>query len=90
LVCLLGSTPPANGEPNAGHHILTMCWGGFEPRRFTIPEVARKYSWRVFINTGVKSPGDIYPKLDGPAPGPDWTIVLESRSLVCLVARDKI
>ncbi len=46
-------------------------------------------SWWQFVNTGMPSPKDIYPDLDGPAPAADWTLELESRSLVCYIARDE-
>jgi isoamylase len=74
------------GPPN--HHVLIMMHAGSEPRRFTVPRIARSYSWWTLVNTGVPAPKDIYPDLDGPSPPPDWTIELEGRSLACYVAKD--
>jgi hypothetical protein len=66
-----------------------MCHAGVDPCRFAIPEIVRRLPWRLFINTAVKAPGDIYPKLDGPPPPPDGHVMLEARSLVCYVAPDR-
>ena len=61
---------------------------GTEPRQFTLPELARSFAWKLFLNTAAKSPDDIYPELDGPPPALLGRMMLESRSLVCYVARD--
>jgi glycogen operon protein len=89
LQCLLAALPPCNGEPSKSHHVLLMCHAGADPCRFVVPELARRLPWRLFVNTAVKAPGDIYPKLDGPPPPPDGHVMLEARSLVCYVAPDR-
>ena len=89
LQCMLAALPPYNGEASKSHHILVMCHAGVDPCRFAIPEIVRRSPWRLFINTAVKAPGDIYPKLDGPPPPPDGHVMLEARSLVCYVAPDR-
>jgi glycogen operon protein len=81
-----GSDSP--DEPN--HHVLIMAHAGGTPQEFVFPKIARTFSWWQFVNTAAAAPKDIYPDLDGPAPPADWTIELESRSLVCYVARDEI
>jgi len=63
-----------------------MFHAGFDPCLFSLPAAARDLPWRMFINTANKSPHDIYPRLDGPAPPVDGILTLESRSLVCFVA----
>jgi glycogen operon protein len=88
LACLFAAPPGENGEPSTHHHVLLMCHAGFDPCRFVIPSNVRHLAWQTFINTGVKSPGDIYPNLDGPPPSPDGVVTLEARSLACFVASD--
>jgi len=89
LQCMLAALPPSNGEPGKSHHVLLMCHAGADPSRFVIPEIVRRLPWRLFVNTAVKAPGDVYPKLDGPPPPPHRHVMLEARSLVCYVAPDR-
>ncbi len=86
---MLAGLPAFNGEPSKSHHVLVMCHAGADPCRFVIPEVVRRLPWRLFVNTAVKAPGDIYPKFDGPPSPPDGHVMLEARSLVCYVAPDR-
>jgi len=88
LIAFLAAVPPQDllAEPN--HHLLMLFHAGTEPRQFTLPELARSFAWKLFLNTAAKSPDDIYPELDGPPPAPGGRMMLESRSLVCYVARD--
>ena len=86
LVCLLAAVPRSSKLAPPNHHVLVMLHAGLEPRGFTLPAQVRGLPWRLFINTASKAPDDIYPDLDGPAPPPEGTITLESRSLVCYVA----
>jgi glycogen operon protein len=88
LQCLLAAVPPCNSEPSHSHHVLILCHAGVDPCRFVIPQPARHLPWRLFVNTAVKAPGDIYPNLDGPAPSPDGVVILDARSLVCYLAAD--
>ncbi|HID76935.1 MAG TPA: glycogen debranching protein GlgX [Planctomycetaceae bacterium] len=88
LTCLLAAVPRARRYDPPTHHVLLMCHAGVEPQRFVIPEIARGLPWRQFIDTAAPVPDDIYPNLNGPEPPADWTVTLESRSLVCYVAPD--
>ncbi len=105
LMCLLGAAPTpgapravrghaANGQPDSAneqhHHLLIMVHGGAAAQKFVFPKIAQAYSWWQFLNTAAAPPKDIHPDLDGPAPPADWTVELESRSLVCYVARDEL
>ncbi len=64
--------------------------GGGASQKFTFPKIAQSLSWRQFIDTEAAPPKDIYPELDGPPPPGDWTIEVETRTLVCYVARDEV
>jgi len=88
LVCLLAAVPRKSTLDPPNHHVLLALHSGIEPREFRLPDVARNIPWRLFVNTAAESPADIYPGLDGPRLRLDGRVTLESRSLVCYVARD--
>jgi len=77
---------PQQSAQRSGHHVLMLMHAGSDPRRFFLPASAREMPWRLFVNTANKSPYDVYPRLDGPAPPVDGVITLEARSLVVYVA----
>ena len=81
--------PRTDLQDPPNHHLLIMLHGGGATQKFVFPKIVRSYNWWQFINTAAPSPKDVYPDLDGPAPPPDWTVELESRSLVCYIARDE-
>jgi glycogen operon protein len=88
LTCLLAAVPRAKRYDPPTHHVLLVCHAGVEPRDYVVPELARGLPWRQFINTAAEVPDDIYPNLNGPELPADWTVHLESRSLLCYVAPD--
>ena len=87
-MCIFGAAARRDVFDPPNHHVLMMLHAGSEPQRFTVPKIARGYSWWLFLNTAASSPKDIYPELDGPSPPADWVTELAGRSLVCYVARD--
>ncbi|MDY0169676.1 MAG: glycogen debranching protein GlgX [Thermoguttaceae bacterium] len=90
LQCVLAAVPQRNSMSAPNHHLLMMFHAGAEPRRFVLPEITRGYAWWQFINTGLLSPRDIHPGLDGPAPPASGEIELAGRSVVVYVARDDV
>jgi glycogen operon protein len=88
LTCLLAAVPRARRYDPPSHHVLLMCHAGVEAREFVVPELARQLAWRQFVNTAAPVPDDIFPNLNGPELPSNWTLRLESRSLVCYVAPD--
>ncbi|HYW80044.1 MAG TPA: glycogen debranching enzyme, partial [Thermoguttaceae bacterium] len=89
LTCLLGAQPQPDPLKPSNHHVLIMMHAGSEPRRFSIPKIARPLAWRLFINTAAESPADAYPQLNGPSATVGKGVELESRSLLCYVADDE-
>jgi len=89
LTCLLGAVPQQDPLLPPNHHILMMFHASTEARRFQFPRRAIGLHWRLFADTAAESPGDIYPDLNGPAAPDGAEVDLESRSLVCYVARDE-
>lgn len=90
LICLLGAQPSPDPLKPPNHHVLLLLHAGADPRQFTIPPLARRFTWRQFINTAADGPADVFPELDGPPPPPDGPIELPARSLVCYVAPDEL
>ncbi|GAB6166835.1 glycogen debranching protein GlgX [Thermostilla marina] len=89
LVCLTAAAVERENPKRPNHHLLMFFHADPEPRRFTIPHLARGLGWRLFIDTGRRSPHDIWPGLDGPKLGKTTTeIQLQGRSFVCYVAAD--
>lgn len=85
LVCLLAAVPRTSKLASPNHHVLIICHSGLEPRQVRLPIATRGLPWRLFVDTAAKSPGDIFPDLDGP-PFPEAEVTVEPRSLVCYVA----
>jgi glycogen operon protein len=89
LLCIFVAAPRREVLEPHNHHLMLMLHAGAAPRKFTIPKVAGTAAWRLFVNTAAASPRDIYPELDGPPPPTGGLVELESRSLVCYLARDE-
>jgi len=89
LMCVLGAVPRRELKDLSNHHLLIVLHSSGASQKFVFPKIVRSYNWRQFVNTGAPSPKDIYPDLNGPTPATDWTVELESRSLVCYIARDE-
>jgi glycogen operon protein len=90
LMCLYGAAPRRDLSDLPNHHVLIMFHAGNHAHKFMIPKPARGLSWWLFVNTAAPSPRDIYPDLKGPPPALSGAVEMESRSLMCFVARDEI
>jgi glycogen operon protein len=84
LIVLLGA--PKAGGGSAGRNVLMLVHGGFAPREFELPTVARNFTWRMFFDTAAASPKDIYPACDGPTLPRSGKLTLQERSMVCYVS----
>ena len=73
------------------HHFLILAHAGGSPQKFVFPKVVADL-FLVAVHQYRLPPRrkTSIPNLDGPAPPADWTVELESRSLVCYVARDEV
>ncbi|MDO5553219.1 MAG: glycogen debranching protein GlgX [Planctomycetia bacterium] len=69
-------------------HILYLVNADRQPREFSFPAVALHphFTWRKYIDTGVESPGDIYPNYDGPAPKLNTVVTLPYYSTVVYIS----
>jgi len=89
MACILAAVPTTSELDPPNHHVLMMFHAGLEPRPFSFPPCAREHQWRLFIDTAAKTPDDIYPDLNGPPPPANFIALLESRSFVCYVSKDR-
>lgn len=88
LICVFGAPVAADGSTEKARHVLLMLNPSTKPIEFVVPELVRAIRWRRFIDTAATAPGDIFPRLDGPAPPVQGPMLLPERSLVCFVASD--
>jgi isoamylase len=89
LICLLAAQPRENTLSPENHHLLMMFHAGAQAKIFSVPSLARKIPWRLFIDTAADSPGDISPALDGPPAPADGRVRLEGRSMLVFIAPDE-
>jgi glycogen operon protein len=87
LVCLLGT---AGLDDPAARPVLMMFNSSGQPRTFTPPGPALRFTWRLFVDTAAQAPGDIYPEIDGPALPSNRQIPLAGHSVVCYVGHERI
>jgi glycogen operon protein len=85
LTCFFAAPHVEPNEPAARHVLLLMHAGG-QPRDFTVPTLPKPISWRVFVDTRLPSPEDIYPDLDGALLLPSGRLCLEHHSMIALVS----
>jgi glycogen operon protein len=78
----------AGGIEGTPRHVLIFCHAGALPRTFHVPQspLIAELPWRVFVDTGKRSPHDIYPGGTGPLVNVSKPLELPERSLVCFVA----
>ena len=83
LSCLLGTS--WLDDPQA-RHVLIFLHAGSENQQFFVPDPARRFSWRLFIDTAAEPPGDIYRHAVGPRIDASKPMLLPHHSLRCFVA----
>jgi glycogen operon protein len=86
LICLLTAPDEVHDPEGIGCDVLLLVNGTPIGREFILPPVAKSTPWRLFVDTAAKSPGDVYPASDGPAPPTSGRLMLPHRSLLCYVA----
>jgi isoamylase len=86
LVCLFGAAD-ADARSPRGRHVMILCHAGSEPQEFHLPPFARALPWRLFVNTALDSPEDVFPAADGPPPPADGVVRVPNHTLVCFVAQ---
>jgi glycogen operon protein len=69
----------------AARAVMIMLHSGARPQQFVAPPPTAKINWRLFVDTGAETPGDVYPDADGPLLGSELVTLVE-HSLRCYVA----
>jgi isoamylase len=85
ITCLFGAPATADME-RAARHLLMLFNAGPHEQEFVLPKLSTEIRWRLFLDTQQESPADIYPDLDGPAPGANGKVMLTHHSMVCFVS----
>jgi len=86
LTCLWTSLP-ANEDPEGrSHDVLIMMNATANTHVFMFPQAAQDQRWALFVDTGAKPPGDVFPSLKGPAAPKSGRVILKPRSLRCYLS----
>ena len=87
IMCLL-SAPDASEDPaGAGRDILMMINAGGSGSKFMLPTIAKTREWRLFADTSMPAPNDIFPRLDeGPLLCSSCTHAVPYKALAVFVA----
>ncbi len=86
IICLLASPLPADDPEGLGRDVLLMLNSGSLGSRFLIPTIAKSRKWRLFADTSLPSPHDVYPELNGPILGVSGTHTLPHKSMAVYVS----
>jgi len=86
LICLIMAPAVEHDPTGVGRDVLMLFNANADPREFMLPPVAKGQRWRLFVDTAAETPGDIYPKLDGPRLPVTGRLTLPERSFRCYVA----
>jgi hypothetical protein len=90
LICMLGPPGPEEDPAGAGREVLLLINANPQTRDFTLPALAKSFSWRRFIDTAAAPPRDIYPDQRGPRLPRSRKLRLEARSLACYVSDRRV
>jgi glycogen operon protein len=86
IICLLAAPTKEEDPSQVGRDVLLMLNSSSAGCRFMIPAIARSRKWRMFMDTSLVSPKDIYPDLDGPKLPENGSYTLPQKSMAVYVA----
>jgi isoamylase len=86
IICLLAAPTLAEDPHEIGRDVLLMMNSSSQGSRFLIPTIAKSKKWRLFLDTSLPSPHDIYPDLAGPLLPPTGSHNLPHKTMVVYVA----
>ncbi len=66
VVCVLSAVPRSERSETPGRNIMMMFHNRAVPGEFCVPPEVGHLPWRLFVDTDAESPGDVYPRGDGP------------------------
>lgn len=86
IICLLSAPDKSEDPAGTGRDVLLMMNSGNLGDRFILPAIAKSRTWRLFADTSLPAPQDIYPKLDGPILGKKGSHTVPYKSMAVFVA----
>ncbi len=86
MVAYIAAPSRADDPQGLGRDIVLMFNSTGQIRQFVMPEIGRGTQWSLFVDTAAESPGDIYPKVDGPTPPSGRKIEMPQHSMKVYVA----
>ena len=90
IICLLSAPGKEEDPDQIGRDILLMFNSSSAGCRFLIPAIAKSKAWRLFIDTALETPGDIYPEFDGPLLAKSGSHTLPFKSMAVYIAEPKV
>ena len=86
IICMLAAPTAIEDPDEMGRDVLLMLNSSGNGCRFLIPTIAKSKKWRLFVDTSLPTPHDVYPNLDGPALPTSGSHTLPHKSLAVYVA----
>jgi glycogen operon protein len=90
IICLLSAPGKEEDPKQIGRDILLMFNSSSAGCRFLIPAIAKSKAWRLFIDTAMDTPNDIYPEFDGPLLAKSGSHTMPFKSLAVYIAEPKV
>lgn len=86
IICLLASPKSSDDPEELGRDVLLMLNSSSLGCRFLIPTISKSKQWRLFVDTSLPSPHDVYPELNGPELQATGSHTLPHKSMAVYVA----
>ena len=86
IICLLAAPGAVDDPKGIGRDVLLMFNSSGSGSRFIIPTIAKSKKWRLFADTSLPTPHDVYPNMDGPALPATGSHTLPHKSVAVYVA----
>jgi glycogen operon protein len=86
IICLLAAPTDEEDPSQLGRDVLLMINSTVMGCRFMIPTIAKSKKWRLFLDTSIVTPNDIYPDLDGPNLPANGSYTLPQKAIAVYVA----
>ena len=86
IICLLAAPTVQEDPSKLGRDVLLMINSSSLGCRFMIPTISKSKEWRLFLDTSLPSPHDVYPDLDGPELPVSGSHTLPYKSMAVYVA----
>lgn len=86
IICLLAAPNTTDDPQELGRDVLLMLNSSGTGCRFLIPTISKTKKWRLFVDTSLPSPHDVYPEFNGPELPASGCHTLPHKSMAVYVA----